>query len=248
MSSRSRRRLGGSIVAGAVVGGLVLLVGSVLVLTRSSAWTGEASAVVLPAPQDDAQALAGYYDTLSQGQVVATMAQMTGLERFTTAAGDALRLSRAEREEISVHVKVIPDTAVVTVRTEAPSARLAERMSDSVLDQTRRFVDGLGQPYRLELVSSARGTAEGSGAGTARSLGVIALVALVTGLAAQQAVQQLGAALDGTSTSTRAGRSPSVDEERGRRVPDTAGDGEFLPKRPRPAWGFASPRRAKSRR
>jgi capsular polysaccharide biosynthesis protein len=188
-----------SIIAGAALALLALLGGMAVAVTQQRVWTAEAVAVVLPARALDDATSAAYYETLSRGQIVATFAEVASNLRFEQQAEDRLQLNSSVRTSLTTRVTVVPDTSVILVRVTSPNAVLAEQVADTTTAIVAEYLGKLAQPYRIDSVNSARGTAYSSS--TSPVLLVIAtiVVALVAGLAFQQAVYHLLVALRGPS-------------------------------------------------
>jgi capsular polysaccharide biosynthesis protein len=200
------RELGLSIVSAVAVFVVVLLAGVIFAVTRQGEWTAQATVMVAPDPALDRSTSASYYESLSRGQMVATAAEILGLQRFTTAAADDLRLTRAQQDQVTVAIRVVPDTTIIQVAATAPTAQLAEGMANSVV--ARAGTTLLPDPYVLVLMSSADRTARRSDPATPIVGSVVVLVALVAGLAAQQATHHLTRAL-GTGEPPRPGTAPN---------------------------------------
>lgn len=137
--------------------------------------------VVLPDPEAGTQA--GYYDTLSRGQVVLTFAEILDLQTVPTESSDA-----------SIDVEAVPDTSLIEVSAVAPEPDVAEMAADSVLEASRLYFGQLASPYEIYLVRQAEGTAERTGPAVGPLLAVTPVVALIAGLATQQAVHALTSA------------------------------------------------------
>jgi capsular polysaccharide biosynthesis protein len=200
---RHRRVLVVSLVAGALTAGLVVAGGLAFAATRPVRWSASASAVVLPARGVDPDSVAGFYETLSRGQVVETFAQILRLQRFEADAVGAMGLAPADRRAIDVDVQVVPSTAVIRVSTTASRRELAEEVTDRILALASDYIAGLGQPYTFSIVDDADGSAARSGPPKAAFPLVAGLVALAFGLAAQQATFHLGRALAGRGIGPR---------------------------------------------
>ena len=184
-------RLARSVVAGIVAALLVVMGGVFFDAALPRRWSATAALVVLPAPNLNQEAVAGFYETLSRGQIVATYAEILRSQRFEVAAERELRLTPAQRREASVSVRIVPETALITVTATAASPTVAERLADRIAAVADTSISALGQPYTVSSVTGARGTAEKSGISTEGLALVVGVVALAVGLAAQQAVYQL---------------------------------------------------------
>lgn len=190
-SAAPRRELRISVLAGAVVALLVVVAGAWMALTTPTKWTAESALVVLPGADLSASDSAAYYETLSRGQIVATFAEVADNLRFQQQAEQTLQLSDAQKAGVTTTVSVVPDTSVILVRTTAGTAAIAEQMADATTTLASKYLAGLSKPYRTELVHSAAGSAFSSGTSPTTLLVLAVVVALVAGVAIQQAVYHL---------------------------------------------------------
>ncbi|GAA1850633.1 hypothetical protein ACFFOM_04230 [Microlunatus capsulatus] len=192
-----------SVVAGAVLALLALVVGVLLALAQERVWTAESVVVVLPAASLDDATSAAYYETMSRGQIVATFAEVADNLRFEQQAEDRLQLSAAQREAVSTEVTVVPDTSVLLVRTTADDAGTAEQVADATTTLASEYLAGLSRPYRTAVVHTADGSAYASGTSPLVLVGAAVVVALVGGLAVQQALYHLLVAVRGPGAAVR---------------------------------------------
>ncbi len=206
-SALSRREVRISVLAGAVAALLVVVAGAWLALTTPTKWTAESVLVVLPGADLNASDSAAYYETLSRGQIVATFAEVADNLRFQQQAEQTLQLSEAQRAGVSTTVSVVPDTSVILVRTTAGTAAIAEQMADATTTVASQYLAGLSRSYRTELVHTAQGSAFSSGTSPTTLLLLAVVVALVAGVAIQQAVYHLLVAM---RNSKRRNREPAV--------------------------------------
>lgn len=225
-----RRALRRSLVTGAVAAALLLLAGVAFALTQPKTWTAESVVVVLPATSLDDATSAAYYETLSRGQIVATFAEVAGNLRFVQQAEERLGLTPEQREQVSTEVSVVPTTAVILVRASAADAAVAEQVADATTEISSDYLAGLSEPFRTYQVHEARGTAVASGTPVLLLLGASVVVALVAGLAAQQAAYHLAVALGRTAGSRR-------DERPARRREGAAAPGEVAVPQREVTWG-----------
>ncbi|MFN2555472.1 MAG: hypothetical protein ABR592_01135 [Nitriliruptorales bacterium] len=181
-----------SVAAGVLVAAVVLAIGILVLVRQGASWSATASIVVLPVKELEPETQAGYYETLSRGQVVATFAEMLRLRRFETAVADKLRLSPSQRRQVKITVGVVPDTAIITVTARSADPRLAEEMVDHLVDAWDLEVWHLSTPYVPSILSWASGTARRSGTEPLQLGTALVFVALVTGLAVQQGTLQVG--------------------------------------------------------
>ena len=185
-----------SVVLGLVVALLLAAAGALYAFSQQRTWVAESMVVVLPSTALDEATSASYYETLSRGQIVATFAEVAGTQRFEQQAMDQLRLSPAERSLVSTEVSVVPDTAVILIRSTAGSAEVAQEVSRVTTSLSVTYLGGLTQPYRAVRVPSGS-TAEPTGMSPWVLAAAGLLAGLVAGLAVQQAVYHLSAAVRG---------------------------------------------------
>lgn len=193
-AARERRAIVGSIAVGVGVLLAVAIGGALTVLTRPTSVVASASIVVLPDERLSEESIAGYYETLTRGQVVATYAEILRDRPFPEEAMDDLGIAASRQDEVDVDVRVVPDTALVEVAVTAPTEEVAQKVADSVTALAADYLQGLEQPYTAEIVAEA-GEARSTGTPLVTLLAVIALVAVVAGLGAQQLVFQVGTLL-----------------------------------------------------
>lgn len=195
-----------SIVTGTIIALALVAAGVTYVLTQQRTWTAESMAVVLPAATLDDATSASYYETLSRGQIVATFAEVAGGLGFEQQAEDRLGLTPQQRANVTTEVTVVPDTAVILIRATADDASVAQRMAAATMDLSVQYLAGLSKPYRVVSVPAGDDSATPNGTSLPVLLAAIAAVALVAGLAVQQAVYHLSIAIRGVprSQSTRA--------------------------------------------
>jgi capsular polysaccharide biosynthesis protein len=177
---RWRRRP--DVLAGLATAILVMLAGLWFWQTNPTEYRASTTLLVLPDPRGAGE-LPDYYDLLSQGQIVETFAQIMDLrvaERPPTGA------------DATIDVTVVPDTSLVQVTATSSDAQSAEVAADAVLDQVRPFLAVLNSPYTISVIRPASGTAQQAGVPPRTLLPAILLVALIAGLAAQQAARALG--------------------------------------------------------
>ena len=180
-----------SIVIGAVVALLILVAGVAFAVLRPPAYTAEAMAVVLPGAGLDEATAAGQWETLSRGQIPATFAEVAADPRFQTQAAAQLGLTPDQQQQLQVETSVVPNTSVILIRVTAPEASVAEQMADATTALASTYLTGLLPSFRTETVQSAKGTAQSSGLSPTLVIGGTVVVALVAGLALQQAIYHL---------------------------------------------------------
>ncbi|MFB9317215.1 hypothetical protein [Cryptosporangium minutisporangium] len=170
---------------------LVLAAGAVFALTQQGRYKAETSLIVLPASTLDAQEQASFLETLSRGQVVATMAEVAQSGRFETEAEKALGLSTAEAADTTVTVTVVPSTSVLLIEAEASTAGIAEQVADRTAALSATYLQSMIKPYTATQVRPAAGTAYSAGTAPWIVLGGTVIAALAVALAVQQAAYQV---------------------------------------------------------
>lgn len=185
-----------SFVAGVLVALVVVAGASVFASSRPVGYEAEARLVVLPREGLDPQTVTAYYETLSQGQIVGTFSEVLKLDRFSLAAIDRLGLPVTDLDEIDVNSAVIPESAMISLTVGADDERVAEDLADRIVSESSAYLSELSDGYEIELVNSAAGTATPTGLSGLQYAAVMALAALVIGVAVQQVVQQVLQAVD----------------------------------------------------
>lgn len=225
-----------SIIAGVIVFALLLAAGVIVSTNTTTEWVARSSALVLPAKPVDPDQLPGYYETLSRGQIVTTLAELARLGEFQAEVADRFDLSDAQREFVDVTVNVVTDTAMLQVVGTSEDPQLAVVMVDGVVDASTAYIGDLTLPYALVPVSTGENNLTETGLSASMVLGVFVLVALVAGLLVQQATLHLarlvnqrsrsGANRPGTtadSGGTSAGSARPIEVPSAAKTPGTAG-------------------------
>jgi hypothetical protein len=201
-----------SLAVGAAIFVIALVSGLAVAATRPHKWSATSADIVLPSARLDSATGAGYYESLSRGQVVASVAEILRLRSLNTSAADRLGLSASQRGDLAVAIEAVPETALVRITVTSPERRVAGPMAAALLTEANAYFRsgwsdelppalrqagapasgaGLLSPYTLTPVSSGLGNEERVGISTMQ-FGVVALVvAIIAALAAQQATQQL---------------------------------------------------------
>jgi capsular polysaccharide biosynthesis protein len=180
-----------SVVAGVIVFALLIGAGIAIAQQATTQWIARSSALVLPSKPVSPDQLPGYYETLSRGQIVTTLAELVRLGEFQTEVADQLGLSEAQRKIVDLDVNVVADTAMLQVIATSEDPNLAVAMVDGVVEASTTYIGDLVLPYALVPVSKGSSNLTESGMSTAMVIGIFSLVALVAGLAVQQGVLHL---------------------------------------------------------
>lgn len=219
-----RRSARQSILVGAVVALLLLVAGAVLAVATKAQWTAESVSVVLPSTTLDEADSASYYETLSRGQIIATFAEVASNKRFEQQAEQNLGLDATQQAAVSSEVTVAPSTAVVLIQVTSDDRQVAEQVAGEMTTVSQSYLQGLAKPFRLEVVNNGAGTSFRSSTSPLVLFAAAVVVALVGGLAIQQAVYHSLVAL-------RPNRQAALPAEG-----DTT-DEPSAPAAPRPQWG-----------
>ena len=192
-----------SVVAGVIVFALLIGAGIAIAQQATTQWIARSSALVLPSKPVSPDQLPGYYETLSRGQIVTTLAELVRLGEFQTEVADQLSLSEAQRKIVDLDVNVVADTAMLQVIATSEDPNLAVAMVDGVVEASTTYIGDLVLPYALVPVSKGSSNLTESGMSTAMVIGIFSLVALVAGLAVQQGVLHLARLNDRRRTGRR---------------------------------------------
>ena len=167
------------VLAGLLVALVIEAAGLAFVLSRPPEYRASATLVVLPDRSLDVDDAASYYDVLSRGQVVTTLAEIL-----------RVRGSREGGAASVVDVAPVPDTAVIQLSATAPTRGAAEGRVNDALTSVAAYFTEVAAPFKVLVVSDAGGSAEVVGA--SRTLAAaVGLVALLCGLGVGAAVRSL---------------------------------------------------------
>ena len=125
----------------AVIVGLIVFAGAWTVLDHDPAWQSELVVAILPSSADPTYE-AVYYQSLSQGAIVHTMAEV-------------IRTAPSPDYGNLVDVAITPEASVVTVSAVGPDKALAIRAVDDRFTAGDLAVQTLGVPYRLRALGTA---------------------------------------------------------------------------------------------
>jgi capsular polysaccharide biosynthesis protein len=174
-----------------VVALVVLAAGMVFAFTQHGKYKAETSLIVLPANTLDTTTQANFLETLSRGQVTATMAEVAQSGRFETEAETAMGLSASEAAATTVTVTVVPSTSVLLITSEASTKQVAEGLADRTAALAATYLKSMIKPYTATQVRSAAGTAYPAGTSSTIILAGVVLAAIAVAVAAQQASYQV---------------------------------------------------------
>lgn len=182
------------LTAGIVTGLLVLCGGVGWSLSYQPSYTATATLLVLPnAKSSQTGDAASYYDTLSQGQIVETFAQVLRAKSspaWVVTAGPGL--TTAQVASTQVNVTAVPSTSVISITAQGTDPAIAERVVAAMAQKSPHELNVLSTPYRALTVDSGSGSAQKTGIDTPMLLAAVVAVAVLAGVGAQQAVWLLG--------------------------------------------------------
>ena len=196
-----RRPLAGQLL-GVLVAGAVVAGGVGFWFMRPTEYEASTVLVVLPAGQSEESA--GFYDTLSRGQVVQTFAQILDLQGAQSSTAGV-------NVGVEVVVEAVPDTSLIQVEATASDAAVAERVADAVLADSEAYFDQLSSPYDISVVREAEGTAERVGLPLIPLMTVVVAVAALSGVASYLAFRALFFGQTSLRTPTSVGEAPRDD-------------------------------------
>ncbi len=178
---RSGRSGWSALVVGLLAGLVTVVIGGASVLGQAKTYSATATLLVLPQPAGTNESIASLYDALSQGQVVESFQAVMSSSGFQRSALGS--------SATSTSVTVVPSTSLIDVTSKAGTAAAAERDADAVANRAVKQLSETFKPYGITLVSSASGTGKTSGTSKSALLGIVALLALIVGIAGQQAAR-----------------------------------------------------------
>jgi capsular polysaccharide biosynthesis protein len=174
------------IVAGLLAALVVAGIGAVYVSGQPVKYSASNELLVAPRAKLDPSVSSAYWETLGNRQIPATAAAIVNGKRLLKAATSGL--DRATRDAITTTVSVVPSTAVVNVVVTAPTASAAEDVANRLSRLSTSQVSDALAPYQFAVISDADGTATLASLSHAAWAGLVAVAALVTGVAVQQLV------------------------------------------------------------
>ena len=176
---RRQRTLSGrmSVLIGIVLGVLVAGAGLAYAAAHTPTWSVQRDVVVVPASSTDVSDAAALYDSLSRGQVGATVAEIYGEPRWHT-----------DTPGVTVVAGVVPPSAVVQITASGPNRAAVSRALDEVIASGTRDVNATVAPYRAVVLTkeAPAPTTTGPGRGVLSAVAILAALlagVLATGLA-----------------------------------------------------------------
>jgi hypothetical protein len=180
-----------SIGAGLAAFSLLMAAGFAYSRSVVPEWSARANVLVLPGQPVNPDQVPAYYETLSRGQMVHTLAELSRLGEFQTETADRYGFTEAQREAVELTVIVVANSAMLQVVATSEDPNLAVAMVDGVVDLSTQYVADLSLPYALVPVGEGRNNVTESGLPQSLVILVFGLVALGLGVAYQQAIYRL---------------------------------------------------------
>jgi capsular polysaccharide biosynthesis protein len=180
-----------SIVAGALVAVLILVAALLYAQSLDEEWTASATVLVLPGEPVNPDQVPAYYETLSRGQMVSTLAELVRLGDFQNETAERYALTPEQRDAYELQVTVVSGTAMMRVSATSVDPNLASAMADGVVDSATTYVGDLGLPYALIPISDAQDNLVETSPPTVLIVAVFGMVAVVLGIAYQQGIFRL---------------------------------------------------------
>jgi len=160
--------------------------------TQPQQWSADVSLLLAPDTSGGASQTSAFYDTLSSGQLPATAAAIVDERHFLLEIKKSLSLP--SQAPVRVVVTQVPATAVIKVDVTARDKQTAMAVADAFPGEVIPDVNRLLSPYTLSSLGGAQGTARLSSLSHVQWAAVIAVAALVVGIAVQQLVLLLSRA------------------------------------------------------
>ena len=190
--ARTRRRLGGvlstSIIAGLVALLVTAAVGAAFTLQRPTEWTAVSTLLLTPEVAGRGTVASSYYDTLSTGQLPSTAAAIVRDPSLLNSTAQDLGI---DPDEVTSRVVVVPATSVIEIEVTGSDADTAVAVADGLAAAAAPAVNELLAPYALSPLGDAADTATLTSLSVTQWLAIVALTAVVLGVAVQQTVYQL---------------------------------------------------------
>ena len=182
---------------GILVAVLVAVVGWAFALQQPTRWSAEAELLLAPDVSKPGLETSSYYDTLSNGQLPATAAEILSQGRFLEEIKSEYDIP--DSEHVAITVTQVPETAIVRATVTARTAATAVLVASDLPERTVPIVDRLLSPYSLTSIGDPADTTLQISLARTQWFAVVAGAALLLGLAAQQVVLQLGRARRGVT-------------------------------------------------
>lgn len=177
----------GSIAFGVVLASLTIALGGSVILSRPTVWQSQTTLLVMPRETDDGSD-AGLFELLNQGQIVTTYAAIL---RSNVFAQDVARSAAVTVRPITLDAAPLPDTFLIRITATAPTAVDSARLARAGARRAPAHVADLKQPFAIRALDASGVTATRRTVATPGLAVTLFLIALIVGVAGQQAFLQL---------------------------------------------------------
>jgi len=133
------------LVAGAVVG---------LLMPISTTYHATAQIAMIPGTNLTTADASGFWDVLTQGQIPRTAAAIYSDPRWVASAASAAGVDPAE---LSLTAGALPETTMVSITADAPTAHAAEAAVADLLAKAGPEVTAVLAPFQVRVVSPPNG-------------------------------------------------------------------------------------------
>ena len=182
---------------GIIVAIVVTALGWTFAHQQPTRWSAEVDLLLAPGVSGPSLETSSYYDTLSNGQLPATAAEILSEGRYVREIRRDHNISDAE--QVSISVTQVPETAIVRATVTARTPRVATLVAGELPSRTIPTVDRLLAPYALTSLGDPADTVQQTSLDRQQLAVVVAIAALLLGIAAQQIVLQLARARRGAT-------------------------------------------------
>lgn len=149
MSSPKRLWLNPIVVISAVIG---LILGAVagFLYPVSTTYRATAQVALVPGPNLTTADASAYWEVLTQGQVSRTAAAVFSDPRWASSAALA---AEVDESSLILTAGAVPDTTMVSITADAPSAHAAEAAVADLLAKATPEVSAVSAPFQVRVVS-----------------------------------------------------------------------------------------------
>jgi capsular polysaccharide biosynthesis protein len=179
----------GEVAVGVVVAAIVLGLGLAVLATRPPTWTARSTLLVVPTDPKSAVA-AGFYETIAEGQVIATFAEILRGSDLQQQVASRSGLSASSAPSVSV--QVVPGTALIRIDVKDASRSDAGTMAAGLAGAASAYVLALNQPFQLSDFRSV-GLTKSTSLKPVTFMTAVALIALALGYGAARVYRRADA-------------------------------------------------------
>ncbi|KUH95999.1 hypothetical protein AU187_12110 [Mycobacterium sp. IS-1556] len=105
---------------------------------------------LVPGPDLTTADASAYWEVLTQGQVSRTAAAVYSDPRWTASAASAAGI---EESSLTLTAGALPDTTMVSITADAPSAQAAQAAASDLLAKATPEVTAVSAPFQVRVVS-----------------------------------------------------------------------------------------------